>query len=190
MNPVQVFRRSRGPRLLLLLALLTALLVTLVCVVVLSARRSLQRAIQTVAGEGQLPFTLRVLDPSLAQRLGAELISSRADYSQGAFFEGEWYLAGRSGLTVVRPDGTTQRSLRYGVELPAAPITAIAAARLRGASEPQLLLATGGAGMLLLGMDPHTPLGTDPHRSGSCSGAGLLRSAAPAGRSACRQIFR
>jgi ligand-binding sensor domain-containing protein len=51
---------------------------------------------------------------------------------------------------VVRADGSLRLNLRAGFELPVAPIEAMAVGRVRGTSEPELLIATGGAGLLLL----------------------------------------
>ncbi len=69
---------------------------------------------------------------------------------------GTLYLAGPNGLTVVAADGTRRLTLRTGFELPVAPIVAVATGRLRGDTDTQILLATSGAGLLLV--DP-TPSG-------------------------------
>jgi hypothetical protein len=147
-------QRIRGlgkPKRLVLLAIPAALLMAAALTVVFSARRAFNRATQTAASEGQLPFTLRALDTSNpARSLGAETVASHSNYTDGAFFLGDLYLSGQSGLTILRADGTPRLKLRPGFELPVAPIHAVAVGRVRGTSEPQLLLATGGAGLLLL----------------------------------------
>src|ERR1035441_263964 len=137
---------------LLLLAIPVALLLTVALTVVFSAHRALNHATQAAASEGQLAFTLRTLDPSsnLARSLGSETIASAPSYTAGAFLLGDLYLGGQAGLTILRADGTTSLNLRSGFELPVAPINSIASGHLRGTSGPQLLLATGGAGLLLL----------------------------------------
>ena len=137
---------------LLLLAIPVALLLTIALTVVFSAHRALNHATQAAASEGQLAFTLRTLDPSsnLARSLGSETIASAPSYTAGAFLLGDLYLGGQAGLTILRADGTTSLNLRSGFELPVAPTQAMAAGRVRGTSEPQLLFATGGAGLLLL----------------------------------------
>lgn len=137
---------------LLLLAIPVALLLTIALTVVFSARRALSRATQAAASEGQLAYALRTLDVSsnLARSLGSETIASGPRYTTGAFFLGDLYLGGQAGLTILRADGTTRLNLRSGFELPVAPIQAMAAGRVRGTSEPQLLLASGGGGLLLL----------------------------------------
>jgi hypothetical protein len=146
---------SRGPgksKRLLLLAIPVALLLTVALTVVFSARRALNHATQAAASEGHLAFSLRTLDASsnLARSFGSETIASAPSYTTGAFFLGDLYLGGQSGLIVLRADGTSRLNLRSGFELPVAPIHAMAAGRVRGTSEPQLMLATGGAGLLLL----------------------------------------
>ena len=147
-------QRIRGlgkPKRLLWLAIPAALLLAAALTAVFSARRAFNRAAQTAASEGQIPFTLRTLDTSNAARsLGAETVASHLSYTAGAFFLGDLYLGGQSGLTILRADGTSRLNLRSGFELPVAPIQAMATGRIRGTSEPQLLLATGGAGVLLL----------------------------------------
>ena len=136
----------------LLLGIPVAILLTVALAVVFNARRALSHATQTAAGDGQLAFTLRTLDTSsrLAQSLGSETIASAPSYTTGTFFLGELNLGGQSGLTVLRADGTSRLNLRSGFELPVAPINSIITGRLRGSGTPQLLVATGGAGLLLL----------------------------------------
>jgi ligand-binding sensor domain-containing protein len=136
---------------LLWLAIPVALLLAAALTAVFSARRALNHASRTAASEGELPFSLRPLDTSDAARsLGAETIAPHPGYITGAFFLGDLYLAGQSGLSIRRGDGTSRLTLRSGFELPVAPIDAMAVGRVRGTSEPRLLLATGGAGLLLL----------------------------------------
>jgi ligand-binding sensor domain-containing protein len=134
------------------LAVPAALILTVALAVILSSRRALNHATQASVSAGRLIFTRNTLDPSsrLAQSPGFELVASRENYTSGALFNGEMYLGGPSGLTVLGPDGASRRKLRSGFELPVAPIEAIAVARLRGTGEPQIMLATAGAGLLML----------------------------------------
>lgn len=99
-----------------------------------------------------MAFTLRGLDASTNQgrSLGSQIVAANQSYTSGVFLLGDLYLGGQSGLTIAGSDGTARLRLRAGFELPAAPIDAIAAGRVRGSSGPQLLIATGGAGLLLL----------------------------------------
>ena len=75
---------------------------------------------------------------------------TRPAFTCGAFFGGELYLGGPAGLNIYTSGGEPRRTLRTGMELPTAPIVAMASGRLRGAPEAQLLLATAGAGLLVL----------------------------------------
>ena len=137
---------------LLLFALPVALLLTVALTIVFSAHRALNHATQAAASKGQLAFSLSTLDASsnLARSFGSEIVASAPSYTTGTFFLGDLYLGGRSGLIVLRADGTLGLNLRSGFELPVAPINSISSGRHRGTREPQLMLATGGAGLLLL----------------------------------------
>ena len=129
-----------------------AVLLTIVLAVILSTRQVLNHATQAAANGDRLAFTLRTLDTSsnLARNIGSDTIASKPSFTHGQFFLGDLYLSGPSGLTILHADGISRLSLRSGFELPVAPIDNLASGRLRETSEPQLLLATGGAGMLIL----------------------------------------
>ncbi len=137
---------------LLLLVIPFALLLTVALAIVFNARRALNHATRAAAAGDELAFTLRILDASSnpAGSLGSEPIASRPSYTSGEYFQGDLYLGGPSGLTILRADGTSRLNLRCGFELPVAPIDSVTSGRLRGSSEPQLFLATGGAGMLIV----------------------------------------
>jgi ligand-binding sensor domain-containing protein len=134
---------------LLLLALPAIVLFFLLAWVAAQAHRTLRRAEQASGTHNQLAFTLQPLDPAAA-RTAFEPVASTPSYTLGAFFAGQLYLAGASGLTIFNAGGTPLATLRTGIELPVAPISALVQARIRGASEPQLLAATAGAGLLIL----------------------------------------
>ena len=132
-----------------LLAIPAALLAALAAIVIFNAQRTLTRATRNAASAHNLRFTLTPLDPH-PPAITFEPVASTPAYTTGTFFAGSLYLAGASGLTILAPDGTPQRTLRTGIELPVAPITALTSARLRGATDPELLLTTAGAGLLVL----------------------------------------
>jgi hypothetical protein len=134
---------------LLLFSLPALFVLATAAFIVFAAHRALTHANLSVGTAHQIPFTLRPVDLA-STHTAFEPVASTPQYTTGAFFDGHLYLAGPAGLSILAPDGTIQRSLRTGLELPVAPIVAIATARLRGASEPELLLATSGAGLLLL----------------------------------------
>jgi len=149
-RPRTTVHRGRTRRWILLA--LPAILAVFVSLAFFRAQRVLRRTTEAAATAHQLPFTLQPLDPaaSRAQGPGFEAVFPTTAYTTGAFFDGSLYLAGPAGLTVAGPDDREAQTLRTGLELPVSPIVAIAPARLRGASEPVLLLATAGAGLLLL----------------------------------------
>ncbi len=136
---------------LLLIALPVALLVA-ATILIVRTQHTLTQASRTDARAHQVPFTLAAFHPP-ADR-GFEPVAAAQHFTCGIQFRGSLYLAGPSGLAIHEPDGTLTRTLRPGLELPTAPITAITSARLRNALEPQLLLATAGAGLLLLTPQP------------------------------------
>jgi hypothetical protein len=141
---------------LLLVAIPVILLMTAAAVAFWSAQRALTRSAASASSQHQLNFTLRTLDPSAAQaaNLGFEPVAAPDDFTSGAILNGVFYLAGPGGLTIATPDITRRITLRTGFELPVAPIVAVTAARLRGSSDTQILLATSGAGLLLLDPNP------------------------------------
>ena len=151
-RPGSTLLSARNARLLLFAV--PALIALAAALIVVPAHRALTRARLSVANANRLPFTFQNLDPAAALT-AFEPVASAPGYTSGAFFEGQLYLAGPSGLTIFNADGSRQTALRPGLELPVAPVTTLVAARIRGASEPQLLAATSGAGLLILQPNPH-----------------------------------
>ena len=145
----------RGKTRLLLLTLPALALVLTVAFILFRAQQTLSRATRDTQAGQQIPFSLRTLDLAARPPLAFEPMAAADAYATGAWFEGARYLAGPAGLTIQSTDGSPERTLRTGIELPIAPIVAIASGRLRGASERQLLLATAGAGLLILTPEPH-----------------------------------
>ena len=145
---------SRSSR-LLLLAIPAAFVLVVALAAVFSARRALIRS-TLATGEGQLSFTMGTIDLSAnrARNPGFEPVASAPGNTAAVFFAGDLYLAGPSGVSILGATGASQLVLRAGYELPVAPIVSIVSARLRGTSEPQLLMATSGAGLLLLQPNP------------------------------------
>ncbi len=79
---------------------------------------------------------------------GFEGISSPAVYKSVAVFEGKIYLAGPAGLYAYAADGTLEHIYRTGIDLPAAPLGEMAVGLLTDAKQPELLIATQGAGIV------------------------------------------
>jgi hypothetical protein len=142
----------RRARLLLLLVVCIAPAVAAVGYVLFRAQRTLGLASVTARDRGHLAFDLRPIDPAheLAANPGFVPIATPSGFVCGAFFHGELYLGGQTGLSVFGPDGTPRRSLRSGIELPPGPVLSLAVSRLRSASASELLIGTGGHGLLIL----------------------------------------
>jgi len=141
--------------------------------VFLRAQRSLDRAGVAVAGEGRFPFEMRAI--GRMENPGFEWIASPATYTAGALYRGKLYVSGPSGLFVYGAadalrggDAALLKTYRVGLDLPAAPLGAMAVGRLRGASEPELLIATAGEGILVFSA------------SGAADGGGSFRQIRPA----------
>jgi hypothetical protein len=108
--------------------------------------RSLNSAAAEANASQHIAFGSRVLSP--AANVAVEWISSPAKWTCGAVYDGHVYLGGPAGLVEINADGTQSRSFRPGLELPAAPVAALAVGTPRGATQPELLIATRGAGLL------------------------------------------
>ncbi len=140
--------RPRRP-LRTLVAALAGCCVLVLLFVAFRAQHTLNQLKVSAGSERRVAFTLRPLETGHRTN-GFELIAAASDYTSGAQLNGNLFLAGPAGLTVLGLDGTERATLRTGMELPVAPIVAVTTGRLRGASEPQVLLATAGAGVLVV----------------------------------------
>jgi len=136
----------------LLLAALPALVALGIAAFVVSgARHSLDHARANVASEGRFPAELRTL--GTMPNPGFEAIASPASYHSAALYQGKLYVGGSAGLFVYGAGfdagDTLLKSYHVGVDLPAAPLVAMAVGRLRGDAGPSLIIATAGEGVLL-----------------------------------------
>jgi ligand-binding sensor domain-containing protein len=111
-----------------------------------NASRSLRRAQHDVARETQLAYRSVRLDRPIST--GFEPVSSPAQFRDAALLNGRLFLCGPSGLLEYAVDGKLHKHFRPGLELPAAPLVAIASAPGAGWSSQQLWIATAGAGLL------------------------------------------
>jgi len=103
--------------------------------------RSLKAAQAGVAQSGLVEFRAVSLDRALPA--GFESISSPAQFRDAALFRGRFYLCGPSGLSAYDTNGSLAARYRPGLELPPAPLAAMAA----GAQN--LWIATAGEGLLV-----------------------------------------
>jgi len=109
-------------------------------------RRTLSQTAREVAGAHLLAFTFGPL--VLAPNPGFEPIAAPASFTSAAALAGHIFLAGPSALNIYSAAGTLERSFHVGLDLPPAPLAGMITARLRNQSQPQLLIATAGAGVL------------------------------------------
>lgn len=110
------------------------------------ASRALGGAARQVAAESHVPFRFLQLDRQLAA--GVSWISSPAVFNDAAAFNGRLFLSGPTGLFAYRPGGKLAARYRVGLELPPAPLVALATGRLGSFSQAQLLIATRGGGLV------------------------------------------
>jgi ligand-binding sensor domain-containing protein len=141
----------RYRRTLALLALPAMAVAGTLALVVVRVRHTLERTTANVAHEGEIAFEMRQLGG--VENAGFQAVSSPAAFRDAAFFAGQLYISGPAGLFAYSADGTLRRSWRVGMDLPAAPLGAMAVGRLRGTSAPELMIATEGEGIVLLAED-------------------------------------
>ena len=136
------------------------------CFAFLRINSTLREARQRVDKEGNLAFDLLTLDSSSqGTKTGFEPLPSPNDAVTGAAFGGRIYLAGPGGLagyssfaTAANNPGAQPTLLRTGLDLPPAPITALATGRLHGDPSPYLIAATHGEGLLFFTEDATKPV--------------------------------
>jgi ligand-binding sensor domain-containing protein len=105
-----------------------------------------------INGEGAVSFHLLPVTNS-ASYSGFELVSAHTRYTTGIGFRGKLYLGGPGGLAIYDSPTSRPTLLRTGIDLPPAPIVALATGRLRGDAAPSVFAATQGEGLLLLSTD-------------------------------------
>ena len=109
------------------------------------ARSASQHSAEEVAAASELPYQIINLEPS--QVTGEELFTSRSGFTDAVGYGGNLYVSSASGISVYSGDGTLKKSYRVGVDLPPAPVTALAIG-VAGSGEAELWAATNGAGLL------------------------------------------
>jgi ligand-binding sensor domain-containing protein len=111
-----------------------------------SARQAASIATQRVRADSLDGYSVRNLDPANAP---IEVLAAGDMIADGAGFDGKLYLAGNGGVAEYLADGSPGRRFRPGVELPPAPVTALAAGVLPNTSGRELLIATRGEGLIV-----------------------------------------
>ena len=110
------------------------------------ASRTLREAGAQVAAGDHLSFHRVALDRPLPA--GFETIGTPARFRDAASFLGRFYISGSGGLYEFDAAGDLRNRYRVGLELPPAPLTAIATGVGGGFSDLQLWIATAGEGLL------------------------------------------
>jgi ligand-binding sensor domain-containing protein len=110
------------------------------------ARRALQESAGQVAEQGRLRFTVSPLEPAASSAV--EWVSSPAVFTDAASYHGLLYIAGPAGLLAYGPEGQVVAHYRAGQELPPAPVVSLATGAAIDSAEPELFLATAGAGLV------------------------------------------
>jgi len=93
-----------------------------------------------------MPFSVRPIVPVIPARL--EPVGSAAVFRDAAIFQGNLYIAGPAGLTQYSgASGTVAARYRAGLELPSAPLTALAIGLTADARARELWIGTWGEGL-------------------------------------------
>ena len=115
-------------------------------IVIWNASHALQLAKLDIESEREFPFTAsRYVRP---QEVRFESMGSPEVFHRLARLRDNLYIAGPSGLSEYDSRGKFLREFPVGTSLPGSPIVAMEAGQLAGATQPELLLATGEEGIL------------------------------------------
>ena len=136
----------QGRRLAVLGIAASVLCFSAIAFVVWRAQRTLGGAERVLAEAARLDVDVRAV--AAQPNPGFEALSAPAVFKSAASFGGRLYLAGPAGLFAYALDGTLEHIYRTGLDLPAAPLGTMRVGTLADAREPELLIATGGEGVL------------------------------------------
>ncbi len=108
--------------------------------------RVLRQTSAAIDAEDNFDVDVRPVNLSAASRF--DWIAAPAVFSAGAPYQGKLYLCGPSGLYEYSSSGDLLRVYRVGQQLPIAPLVTLANGTLSDSRQPELLIATSGAGVL------------------------------------------
>ncbi len=128
------------------LAIAAGLLCLAAAGVVWHVERALRNSERQADAGRFLGVTVRTLTPPANP--GFEPMSAPASFRSAAFFAGRFYLAGPAGLFAYSSEGALLHVDRVGLDLPPAPLGAMAVGTLADSRAPELLIATTGEGVL------------------------------------------
>jgi ligand-binding sensor domain-containing protein len=109
------------------------------------AQEVLRDARDRTASESSLRFTATSIDTVLP--IGLESVGAPAVFADAQVFNGHLFIAGPAGIDEY-DDGTLSHRYRPGMELPPAPVTALAVGLAGDSQAPELWIATGGEGLV------------------------------------------
>jgi ligand-binding sensor domain-containing protein len=109
------------------------------------AKRVFQHFAAEVAASSEFKFQTSSREPVIPS--GVESFAAPAGFTDAVPYAGSLYLSSPAGIFAYGPDGALEKSYRVGLELPAAPVVAMATG-VAGAQEMALWIATSGAGLL------------------------------------------
>jgi ligand-binding sensor domain-containing protein len=136
----------RHKPILLALGAILATVVVYSSVAFWQAARAIRTSTEQTELEGRIPFTANVLDRQAPA--GFETLAAPAGFRDAAVFGDHMFIGGGGGLFEYDDNGTLVNRFRTGIELPAAPITALGTGVGAGSANPELWLVTAGEGAL------------------------------------------
>jgi ligand-binding sensor domain-containing protein len=110
------------------------------------ARSALNEMRDRVAAEGDLRISVRPFAPAIPA--GLEPVGAPAVFNDAQVFDGRLFLAGPAGLTAYDADGIVAARYRVGLQLPSAPVTALAVGLAGDSRAPELWIGTQGQGLV------------------------------------------
>ncbi len=111
------------------------------------ASNRFNEATTQVAREGQ--FEVHTIPLDRAVPAGFESVTSPAQFTDAALFNGKFYLCGPGGLSAFDFNGKPAGQFNVGIDLPPAPLVRMAVGVGGSGIGPQLWIATHGAGLLV-----------------------------------------
>ncbi len=114
--------------------------------VIWRARGVLDDARARVASESVIRFSVRPLERTVPA--GLEAIGAPAVFTDAQMFLGHLFIAGPAGLAEYDANGVLMTRYRAGLELPSAPLAALAVGIAGDSRSPELWIATSGEGLI------------------------------------------
>jgi ligand-binding sensor domain-containing protein len=124
----------------------SAICLAIAAVIGWRVHRVLRQTSAAIDAEENFAVDVRPVNLSSGSRF--DWIAAPAVFSSGAPFHDRLYLCGPSGLYEYSNTGDLLHVYRVGQQLPAAPLVSMAIGTLSDSHQPELLIATAGAGVL------------------------------------------